>query len=217
VECIKGHQRFDVDRRDLTVLAGQAEQFSLDIGTGDGRFVLADSRRERNGFFVGVDACRENLARASRLAGSNVLFAVARAEALPLELNDTADQITVNFPWGSLLQGLLDPDSAVWDGIGRIARQGATISLSVNAGALAEFGLGLDEGRFMLKRAAEASGQGRGTLRELRPPELRRIDSTWAKRLAFGRDPRAVELVCRRTAQHLPARLKRSPALEMRP
>jgi 16S rRNA (adenine(1408)-N(1))-methyltransferase len=81
-----------------------------------------------------VDANAAAMAVASRRAAAaprrgglpNALFVVAAAEALPPELDGLADTVTVHFPWGSLLRGLLRADPAVMTGLTRLMRPGAT-------------------------------------------------------------------------------------------
>jgi 16S rRNA (adenine(1408)-N(1))-methyltransferase len=47
----------------------------------------------------------------------NTLFVVAAAERPPLELLGVADELTIHFPWGSLLRGALALDRAAARGI----------------------------------------------------------------------------------------------------
>ena len=58
---------------------------SLDLGTGDGRHVLAAARARPDTFVIGADANAASMAESSRraarrLALPNALFAVAAAE-----------------------------------------------------------------------------------------------------------------------------------------
>ena len=86
----------------------------VDIGTGDGRFVYQSARENPAKFYVGIDANAKPLEKISmkatrRLAkggAPNILFVQAAVENLPNELNDTADEIHIHFPWGSLLGAL---------------------------------------------------------------------------------------------------------------
>jgi hypothetical protein len=81
------------------------------------------------------------MAEASRRAGrrpergglANALFVVAAAEALPPELDGLAALVTVHFPWGSLLRGLLAAEPAVLGGLTRILRPGGSLRLLVSA------------------------------------------------------------------------------------
>lgn len=80
-----------------------------------------------------VESSRRAARSAKRGRGPNALFVVAAAEALPPELDGRADALTIHFPWGSLLRGLLDADDAIVSGIARVMRPEAmaTILLSV--------------------------------------------------------------------------------------
>ena len=60
---------------------------------------------------------------------------VAAAEALPPELDGLAGLVTVHFPWGSLLRGLLAADPAVLGGLARVLAPGGTLSMLVSSTA----------------------------------------------------------------------------------
>jgi 16S rRNA (adenine(1408)-N(1))-methyltransferase len=82
---------------------------TVDLGTGDGRAVLAEAA-----------------ARPDRLV-------VAAAEALPAELDGVADLVTVQFPWGSLLRGLLAADPRVMGGLAGLLGPGGALRLLVSS------------------------------------------------------------------------------------
>jgi len=163
----------------------------LDIGTGDGRFVRHVAQNQPHSLVIGLDACRENLHEVSRRAPANAIFVIANAQTLPPELDSTATQITINFPWGSLLEGLVENDAALLDGLVRVARQDAKIELRLNGGALAEAGWSLDEGTRQIQHNLSAVGFDMRPGIALTTHDLKACPTTWAKRLAFGRDPRA--------------------------
>ncbi len=50
----------------------------------------------------------------------NVLFIQAAVENLPEELNETADEIHIHFPWGSLLRAVIAGDKNVLQSLRRI-------------------------------------------------------------------------------------------------
>src|SRR4030088_863827 len=69
-------------------------------------------------------------ARGIRRGGlANAQFVVASAESLPLEISGVATSLTVHFPWGSLLNGLISADPAMLAGLVRMALPGATLTL----------------------------------------------------------------------------------------
>jgi 16S rRNA (adenine(1408)-N(1))-methyltransferase len=62
---------------------------------------------------------------------SNVLFVQAAIENLPEELNETADEIHIHFPWGSLLRAVALGDKAVLEGLRRICAPNCLIEIFI--------------------------------------------------------------------------------------
>ena len=101
-------------------------------------------------------------------------------------LHGLAQAMTINFPWASLLRGVLGHDDVVLAGVARLLAPGAGASALVSvvprdgvpaipapaalADAYARHGLRLDESRAATPAEVAASG------------------SSWAKRLRAGRD-----------------------------
>ncbi len=105
-----------------------AEGVVVDIGTGDGRFVYQSAQENPNKFYIGIDANKKPLEKISMKATRktskgglpNVLFVQAAVENLPEELNETADEIHIHFPWGSLLRTVVAGDETVLQSLRRI-------------------------------------------------------------------------------------------------
>ncbi|MEO6334133.1 MAG: class I SAM-dependent methyltransferase [Pyrinomonadaceae bacterium] len=101
----------------------------IDIGTGDGRYVSAAARENPNKFYIGVDANAKPLEkismRATRKPGKgglpNAMFVQAAVEDLPEEFSETADEIHIHFPWGSLLKAVATGDREILVSLRRIA------------------------------------------------------------------------------------------------
>lgn len=194
MEIIRGKHTSFIDSRALAErLAGYAA-VHIDIGTGDGRFVQHIAVTYPNRFVIGIDACRENLYKASRHGQANALFVIANALTLPPELYSQAMQITINFPWGSLLEGLTSDNPALLTGLVAIASPDTRLEVRLNGGALAEVGWSLEEGARQVRDVLSSNGFNMRSPIALSAHELRTIPTTWAKRLAYGRDPRAVYL-----------------------
>jgi hypothetical protein len=104
----------------------------------------------------------------------------------------------INFPWGSLLGDLLGKDPALLFGLAAIAKMGTVLEIRVNADALQEYGLSLDEGSKQIQSALMLAGYEIRASVMLGPRELRLCQTSWAKRLAFGRDPHAFYIVAER-------------------
>jgi 16S rRNA (adenine(1408)-N(1))-methyltransferase len=117
----------------------------------------------------------------------NTLFVVAAAERLPPELSRAAEELTIQFPWGSLLRGTLALDADAARGIAQLIKP--------DGRAIATFSI---EDRDRLELPALDGGElarrwcGFGlevcSLRPATSEELRAISSTWARRLAAGHD-----------------------------
>jgi 16S rRNA (adenine(1408)-N(1))-methyltransferase len=194
VECIRGKTSAEIDADGLAARVAGYGDVLIDVGTGDGRYVLHAARTGPTCFAIGVDACGDNLRKTSRKAPPNALYVIANALALPGELGGMASKVTINFPWGTLLAGLLDGEPMLLEGLLAIARPGATLEVRLNGGALAESGYTLEDGSARVRRALQEGGFYVGDLLWLGARELRQCNTSWAKRLAYGRDPRAVHL-----------------------
>jgi len=194
METIRGKKSLEVDINGLKDRLANYNRIVLDLGTGDGRYVRCLAKDHPDWFVIGVDACRENLREHSQAKLPNMLFVIASAQNLPYELNGLVSHITVNFPWGSLLESLLKGDPALLRGLESVAGAAASVDLRLNGGALAEAGTTLEAGaQGIYANLLEAGWRVRAPAR-MDAGALRSFPSTWAKRLAFGRDPRAVAL-----------------------
>jgi hypothetical protein len=166
----------------------------VDVGTGDGRFVDAMARRHPEMLAVGLDASREPLAERSRRAPGNALYLIGNALDLPNDLDGVASWMTLNFPWGSLLEALLAGDAGLLTRLAVIAQPEALIEVRVNGAAAVSCGVSLEEAGVHIRGALSGAGFRVGRPRGLCAADLRAFPSTWAHRLAFGTDPRACML-----------------------
>jgi 16S rRNA (adenine(1408)-N(1))-methyltransferase len=164
----------------------------LDLGTGDGRYVHSLAEKDPHVFLIGVDSCRENLREHSRAKLPNMLFVIASAQNLPCELNGLISHLTINFPWGSLLGDLLAGRMEMMCGLSSVLRPGACINVRLNGGALAEAGWSLEAGAERLYENLLHAGWMMEAPVFICDETLQSLPSTWARRLAHGRDPRAM-------------------------
>jgi 16S rRNA (adenine(1408)-N(1))-methyltransferase len=151
---------------------------------------------------IGVDAIAANLRQASRLSGRkaarggtpNALFGRLALEQAPGALAAIADRLTVYLPWGSLLRAVALPDPALIRLRG-LCKTGAHLHIVfgyTDSEAMGALGLPpldppvLEAGYRRAGLAVKA--------RRLSPVELRALPTTWAHKLAFGKDRPFVEL-----------------------
>ncbi len=208
METIYGKRSLRIDADTLEARMRPYREVLVDIGTGDGRFVHSVAKQQPSCFVVGIDACREQLRLVSRTELPNAVFLIANALALPRELAQVADRVTINFPWGSLLTGLVDGSPRLFDGLAMLMRSGASLEVRLNAGALVEAGLRLEEGGAVVKQRLLDHGFDVDDFRMLDAAALRRFPTSWAKRLAFGRDARALMLRAKRLSTYQAALLE---------
>jgi len=193
MQRIQGRRCLELDMPALIERARANDCVLLDLGAGDGRFVAQMARVYPDSLAIGIDACRENLIEQSRRAQKNAVFLVANALTLPEELTEIATRLTINFPWGSLLTGLLD-DPAFCARLVSLVRPGTTLEVALNGGALTEVGWTLEASAARVQSNLRAAGFALRAPLAWGAAELRVCPTTWARRLAFGRDPRAVFL-----------------------
>lgn len=194
METIRGKTSRDLDLNELRERLTNYNRIFLDLGTGDGRYVHSLAERFPADFIIGVDACRENLYEYSRAKLPNMLFIISNAQSLPCELNGLVSHISINFPWGSLLNGLLNAETSLMRGLERIAASTTSMEVRLNGGALAEAGYTLENGADKIYYNLLQAGWRVRAPRCMDADELQAFPTTWARRLAHGRDPRAMKI-----------------------
>lgn len=176
----------------------------MDVGAGDGGYVLHRATTEPDTFAVALDASPDALTRgawpAKRARLPNAAFLVDGIERLPSELACLADEVTVHFPWGSLLGGLLDGSSSVLGPLACVMKPGAELRVLVS---------GIDRDGFgdvtpSLIESCRAIYAAHGLhligAEWASSAVVAESRSAWAKRLAVGRSRQAVIARYRRDA-----------------
>lgn len=135
------------------------------------------------------------------------MFVVASAEAPPAELHATADELVIQFPWGSLLQAVLTAGDALGQ-VTQLLAPGGCLAVSLSV-APRDRVAGLDNlddesaGK-LAKDIATATGTVNTGVAPLSWGEVQASGSSWAKRLGVGRSRRGYRLTFRRTADSWP-------------
>ena len=171
-----------------------------DIGTGDGRAVLARAAEEPASLIVGVDAATDAMAEASRRAArrgpANAVFLAAGAASLAdTPLVGRVDLVTVTFPWGSLLRGVLGLDPTVLAGVAALVASCGRVAVlaSVEPSDRVDGVDTLDAGREPAIHCAWAdAGLQLVSMRPATAAEIAASRSSWARRLDPYRAARTV-------------------------
>jgi 16S rRNA (adenine(1408)-N(1))-methyltransferase len=184
----------------------------LDIGTGDGRFVSALARQNPHKFYIGIDANTKALEKISMKATRkpnkgglpNVLFIQAAVEDLPEELNETADEIHIHFPWGSLLRAVVLGEEKVLAALRRICAPECALEIIIgideerDKGEMERLGLPGLSTEYLQKTLIpkyEAAGFALLEKGNLSSSEWAKIETSWAKKLRGNEQRRVTFLV----------------------
>jgi 16S rRNA (adenine(1408)-N(1))-methyltransferase len=137
----RGRRLEEVDAAWLADTAAAHRRVSIDVGAGDGRYVLQRATAEPGELVIAMDAShaglRESSARAARdpKRGGlpNALFVVAALEAAPAELLGLGSMVTVHFPWGTLLDAAIGREAAGTRRLAGLVASGGWLRLLVSA------------------------------------------------------------------------------------
>ncbi|REJ77470.1 MAG: class I SAM-dependent methyltransferase [Acidobacteria bacterium] len=157
--------------------------------------------------FVGIDANPKPLQKISIKAeralakrGSvNAIYVQSAAEDLPEELNNTADEIVINFPWGSLLGLTINAEPAFLASLARILKIHGSLAITTaidpirDAEELKRLGIKTSEHGDLLSAMVprySASGLVFADTRKPAPNEYL-VGTTWERKLrsSAGREP----------------------------
>lgn len=140
MRILVGKNVVETDGEALTRLVDDHDRVVIDVGTGDGRFVLRGAQEHPKTLYVGFDPVADNMiptaqkARKKPAKGGvqNALFVVSSLEQLPDDLNGLADEVHVGYPWGSLLAAFVEPRSEWLARIYKLAKPGAPVHVRLN-------------------------------------------------------------------------------------
>jgi 16S rRNA (adenine(1408)-N(1))-methyltransferase len=207
VRQVLGKKTVELRAADFAALRAGHVGVVLDLGTGDGKHVLALARRRPDLLVVGLDAAPDAMRSAAARAAAkparggvpNALFVWASAEALPPELHGVSEVHSL-MPWGSLLRAFVLPEPAVLSGVAAACEPGATFLLTLNLHAwrppVPEVGgtteptpvSALDD----LGPAYAGAGWTLAAADHPLPAELAELGTSWTKRLGSTRTDLAV-------------------------
>ena len=123
----------------------------------------------------------------------NALFVQAAAEDLPIELDGIANEIHIQFPWGSLLRAVATADPAVFRALRRIAAPDCLLEIIVgidperDRAEISRLGIPVLTREYIAGTlAAKFSTAGFEFIadRTLDRAEWLRLETTWARKLS---------------------------------
>lgn len=201
MEKVEGKRQHPLASAELAALASGYERRLIDVGCGDGRFVLRQARADPACLCIGLDAnadamresARRAAAKPARGGAPNAIYIVSSVEGLPEDLGGIATRLTIQYPWGSLLRILIEPDLPLLDKIARLAVAGAPFSVLINLAVFDDPGYAarldlppLDESRFRSALVPAWAEVGLAVESVETEREAAEASSSWGKRLVKG-------------------------------
>jgi 16S rRNA (adenine(1408)-N(1))-methyltransferase len=108
---------------------------AIDVGTGDGRYPLHLARTRPQSYALALDAASDGLRETARALTRrplpNIVLLVGPVEDAGLK--SLADEVTVHFPWGTLLSAVLGDAPLVLAAVASLAKVGACVRILVSA------------------------------------------------------------------------------------
>ena len=179
----------------------------IDLGSGDGRGPYRWASREPSRSFIASDTNPVGLTEIAWKAGRkaerggvpNLVCIAEPLDALAAELAPVADRITVILPWGSLLRAVAAAELLSLRNIAHLCLPDASLDVVFSYDARRDArqaipltARGFDEEHIAtLPRLYQQAGFQVVGADRLPQTELAGYQTTWAKRLAFGR-PRKI-------------------------
>ena len=137
---VTGKKVLDIDKDDFSSVFTGYEKVILDIGTGDGRYILDTARDNPDCLCIGLDAASDNMRKLSRVASmkpakggaENAVYLWGSAENLPDILNERVDHVSVFYPWGSLMRIVSQPNVETLSAIKNVFKRQGELTVLLN-------------------------------------------------------------------------------------
>jgi len=204
MKIVLGNKLKEIHQQELKDIFDKFGNVEIDLGTGNGRYVYKRALKNPETLHIGVDPVEKQLRKYAKKAVrkklGNALFVLGSVEILPEELKNIANKVTIILPWGSLLESVAKFNPKVIESIKNLIELDGTLLLVFGYNLLEEptetERLGLEELnadyiKMELIPKYESSGFELLDFRELTKEELKEMDTSWSKKLSFGK-PRPI-------------------------
>lgn len=208
MRIVVGNKIEEIDKQKFQETTSNYSSIEIDLGTGDGRFVYKNALLRKGALFIGIDPSEKQLEIYSKKAVKenvqNSIYVVASFEMLPSELKGTADKVYINLPWGTLLENIVVPTKGGLDKLLELLKEKGELEIILGYAQelepsetkrlnLPPIHLGLIND--IIVPAFEERGFHAKEFYEMTKKQLVDVETTWAKKLRFGRDRRIYKIV----------------------
>lgn len=142
LRILKNQKEVQISIEELLTRAKKFSRVYIDLGAGDSRFLYSVAKQNPDIFCISLDANADAMKPLSWKVGrkphkggllqDNLVFLISAVEKLPKEMKEITDQITIHYPWGSLLRGVVVPIPKFIETIASLAKEGAEVRILLN-------------------------------------------------------------------------------------
>jgi len=197
---LKGGKKVEIPSNQFKEILNNFETVVLDIGTGDGRFIYKNALKQPKTLFIGMDPLASQMStyssKINRKKLDNTLLVLGSIENIPTNLFSCIDRIYINLPWGSLLEKIVKAENIHIKNIHSLLKKEGTLETVFGYDPEHE---PTEVGRLDLPNIISKEDVEKilSNFREyfeiielsrLSKKELGDMDTTWAKKLKFGKD-----------------------------
>lgn len=176
------------------------EKNFLDIGTGDGRYVYKSALNNPNHLYIGIDPSanlKEYQREINRKRLKNAVLLNSSIENFNPKISEYFDEITIILPWGNLLKYVVTVDIEFFTKIAKWLKPGGLITIIFGFNEELEERitkrLNLPE---LTDKEIQTIKNNYLNLKKLKVKEFREsfyselgiLDTSWAKKLSFGKN-----------------------------
>lgn len=209
---IAGDKKNEMDKKSFKDECKKHNKVILDIGTGDGKFVYRNAIKNKNNLYIGLDPAEKQIQiyskKANRRRLKNALYILGSLENLPEELYSTVDKIFVNLPWGTLLEKIVKSNEIYTKELSKILKKDGEIEIifgyvpELEPSETERLGLPKIENESDVLKAFSTFKKIFEVveMKRLVKEDLDKIETTWAKKLKFGKDRFIYKIVLKKLA-----------------
>lgn len=209
---VTGDKKNEISKETFRNVCGKYEKVILDLGTGDGRFVFKNAIKNKSTLYIGLDPAEKQIQiyskKSNRRRLKNVLYVIGSLENLPEELYSTVDKIFINLPWGTLLEKIVKSNETYTNELFKILKRNGEIEIifgyvpELEPSETERLGLPVIENESDVLKAFSTFKKIFEVIemKRLLKEDLDKIETTWAKKLKFGKDRFIYKIVLRKIA-----------------
>lgn len=193
---VKGSKTLEINKQEFIEISHKYTKLLVDIGTGDGRYVYKNAILNPQNLYIGIDPNQKQLETYSKKANKNkvenCIFIIGSIEIPIPELYKSADEISIIFPWGTLLKAIATRETHLLKNIRDMLKDHGKLVIifgyekdfePTEYERLALTEVNPEEIRSELSKFFSNSNV---TLDLINTKEMKEIESTWGKKLSFN-------------------------------